>query len=224
MLAALDTSTRFAGVALYDERGLIAEADWLAGSNHTVQLLPTLERLLALCGAEARALRAVGVALGPGSFTGLRVGLSAAKGLCLALDIPLIGVGTLAATAYGQRMAGRQVCALVDAGRGQLHGALFAAGEKAWLPEGVDGVHRLEALLAKVAEPTIFCGEYDEGAARMIVEHLGERALLASPALAARRAAWLAELAWEKFLAGQHEDLAAAQPLYLSRPEGQPGT
>jgi tRNA threonylcarbamoyladenosine biosynthesis protein TsaB len=222
MLAAIDTSTRYAGLALYDERGLVAETNWLAGSNHTVQLLPTLERLLGLYDAEARSLRAVAVALGPGSFNGLRVGVSAAKGLCLALGIPFVGVGTLATTAYGHHLAGRQLCALVDAGRGQLHGALFAPDEARWNAEGTSGILTLAELLERVDRPTLFCGELHESARAMIGERLGGTAVVASPALAVRRAAWLAELAWGRFIAGEHEDLATVQPLYLRRPEGQP--
>lgn len=224
MLAAIDTSTRHAGVALYDERGLVAETNWLAGSNHTVQLLPALERMLALYEAEARSLRAVGVALGPGSFNGLRVAVSTAKGLCLALGIPFVGIGTLAATAYGQRLTGRPICALVDAGRGQLHGALFQARGDRWLPEGDSGIHTLAELLDQVAEPTVFCGELNEAGVAAIAEKMGERALIATSATAARRAGWLAELAWRRFQAGEQDDLASVQPLYLRRPQGQPTT
>lgn len=223
MLVALDTSTKYAGVALYDERGVLAESNWLADGSHTVQLLPTLERLLAALGAEARGLRAVGVALGPGSFTGLRVAVSAAKGLCLALDIPFIGVGTLAATAYQQRLAGVPVCALVDAGRGQLHGTVYEAGEARWPPQGPGGIATLAELLDRVERTTIFCGEVDERAARAIRDNLDGLAIVASPATGTRRAAALAELAWGRYLAGEADDLAAVQPLYLARPGSQPG-
>ncbi|MHB1004107.1 MAG: tRNA (adenosine(37)-N6)-threonylcarbamoyltransferase complex dimerization subunit type 1 TsaB [Chloroflexota bacterium] len=222
MLVVLDTSTRLAGVALYDERGLLAETNWVAGSNHTVQLLPTLDRLLSLHGAEARSLRAVGVALGPGSFNGLRVALSTAKGLCLGLGIPLVGVGTLPATAHGHQLAGKQVCALVDAGRGQLHGALFPPEMKAWTAEGASGIRTLAELLALVDRPTLFCGDLHEQAVAAIAGQLGGLAAVASPGTAPRRAAWLAELAWRRFSAGESDDLAATQPLYLRRPDGQP--
>ena len=209
-------------MALYDERGLLAESNWLAGSNHSVQLLPGLEHLLSLQQVEVRSLRAVGVALGPGSFNGLRVAVSTAKGLCLALGLPFLGVGTLAATAYQHRLAGRPVCALVDAGRGQLYGTIYPADARSWPAEGAGGILPLADLVSRVDQPTVFCGELSEGAAALLSEWLGDLALLATPATSLRRAACLAELAWARFAAGESDDLARVQPLYLRRLTGQP--
>ncbi len=222
MLVALDTSTRYAGLALYDEGGLLGEMNWLSGASHTVQLLPTLERLLGLLGREARELRAVGVALGPGSFNGLRVALSAAKGLCLALGIPLLGVGTLAATAYPHALAAEQICALIDAGRGHLYGTLYRGDGDQWPVEGLGGIATLAELVAHVECPTVFCGEIDKRTAAAVKERLGARAIVASPGRGLRRAAALAELAWRRYTAGEADDVAQTQPYYLRRPAGQP--
>lgn len=222
MLAALDSSTKYAGVALWDERGLLAEANWLAGSNHTKQLLPMLKSLLAQQGAKAADLRAIAVALGPGSFTGLRVAVSAAKGLCLGLRVPLVVVGTLAYTAYAQRLAGLPICPLVDAGRGQLYGALFDPLDETWPAGGTTGIAPLTALFDHVAETVVFCGELGATGAARIRERLGERALIADGASGLRRAACLAELGWQRFWAGDFADLATAQPLYVQRPAVPP--
>lgn len=223
MLVALDTSTRYAGVALCDERGMLAELAWLAGQNHSVHLLPNLQRLLELNGAASADLRAVGVALGPGSFNGLRVALATAKGLCLALDLPLLGVGTLAATAYSHRLGGRPICAVIDAGRGQTYGALFAEDDEGWPAEGYSGILPLAELLPRVERPTLFCGELGCEARQLIAAELGHLAILASPALAARRPGALAEMAWRRWSAGESDDLARTQPIYLRRsPAEQP--
>lgn len=218
MLVALDSSTKYAGLALWDEGGLLAELNWLAGGNHTKQLLPNLRWLLAEQGAEMAAVRAVAVAMGPGSFNGLRVAVSAAKGLCLGLGVPLVGAGTLAYTAYAQRLVGLPVCALVDAGRGQLFGALFDPRDDTWPAEGASGIAPLAQLLERVVGNTIFCGEVSAPAAALILERLGERALIAAAASGSRRAACLAELGWRYFRAGEFADLATAQPLYVQRP------
>ena len=222
MLAALDSSTKYAGVALWDERGLLAEANWLAGTNHTRQLMPNLVRLLAEQGAEAKDLRVVAAALGPGSFNGLRVAVSAAKGLCLGLGVPLVGLGTLAYTAYAQRSAHLPICALVDAGRGQLYGALFDPRDETWPTEGKSGIAPLGELLDRLAGPTVFCGEISAAGAMLAQERLGNGALIADPSTGHRRAACLAELGWKRFWAGQFTDLATAQPVYVQRPAVPP--
>ena len=129
MLLALDTSTRQAGIALYSsERGLLAETTWHSANRHTEELMPAIDHMLAQAGLSARDLTAVGVALGPGSFTGLRVGLAAAKGLALAHGLKLVGVPTLDFTAYPHRRQPLPAAALIPAGRGRLFWAIYAAG------------------------------------------------------------------------------------------------
>src|SRR5438128_99563 len=95
MLLALDTSTNAPSIALYDERGIVGETTWRTHENHTRSLMPEIVRLMELVGTDVSALKAIGVATGPGSFTGLRIGLSAAKGLAYSLNLALIGVPTL---------------------------------------------------------------------------------------------------------------------------------
>src|SRR5215218_3300084 len=95
MLLAIDTSTNQTGLACYDERGLLGECVWQSGRDHSAQLLPQLTLLLRHLGRAPADIRAVGVALGPGSWSGLRVGMSSAKGFALARGVPIIGVGTL---------------------------------------------------------------------------------------------------------------------------------
>jgi len=92
VLIAIDTADEYIGLAAYGERGLLAEEAWLVGQNHSVELLPGLERLLRKLRTDVRAIRAVGVSLGPGSFNGIRVGVSTAKALAYGLGAALIGV------------------------------------------------------------------------------------------------------------------------------------
>ena len=95
MLLAIDTSTHFASVALHDGTQPRAEHTWLARQDHTRTLVPAIQAALASAGTHLAQLSGLAVALGPGSFNGLRVGLSTAKGLALAQGLPLVGVGTL---------------------------------------------------------------------------------------------------------------------------------
>ncbi|MHB8619152.1 MAG: tRNA (adenosine(37)-N6)-threonylcarbamoyltransferase complex dimerization subunit type 1 TsaB [Chloroflexota bacterium] len=103
MILAIDTSTHYASIALAGDGTLLAEHTWLAGQKHTATLIPAIQGLLASAGVGMAGLHAIGVALGPGSFNGLRTGLSTARGFGLALALPVVGVPTmdLIAAEYG---------------------------------------------------------------------------------------------------------------------------
>src|SRR5919112_66275 len=102
MLLAVDTSTAQVGLAVYDGSQVISEYAWRSSQRHTVELAPAIFELLTRCGLTMDDIRALGVALGPGSFTSLRVGLSLVKGLALSRRIPLIGIPTLDILAAAQ--------------------------------------------------------------------------------------------------------------------------
>ena len=136
MLLAIDTSTRQAGIALYERRrGLLAEQIWFTANRHTEELMPAIASLFAVAGATPGDLAAVAVAIGPGSFTGLRVGLAAAKGLALAQGIPIVGIPTLDVTAYPHQRQPVPVIAIAQAGRGRVYWAPYAHGPGGWGPQ-----------------------------------------------------------------------------------------
>jgi tRNA threonylcarbamoyl adenosine modification protein YeaZ len=128
MLLAIDTSNHYASVAVHDGARLIAEHTWLANQDHTRTLLPAIQQLLGSAGTES--LCAVAVALGPGSFNGLRVGLSTAKGLAMARELPLAGIPTLEllAAEYGLSEVA------MSAGRGRMY--VWRAGSDIQIVEG----------------------------------------------------------------------------------------
>lgn len=224
MLLALDTSTRQAGVALYDDkRGLLAEYNWLSANRHTEELLPAVAHVMAQAGLSPRDLTAVGVALGPGSFTGLRVGLAAAKGLALAHGLSLVGVSTLDFTAYPHQAQPVPVAALVQAGRGRVYWAPYAHGPAGWAAQEPPGLATVEAIAYKIVRATVFVGEVTPAMQETLTRFLGRaRAHFLPPALAARRAGYLAELAWGRLQAGQTDDPATLSPIYLQQPDGSP--
>lgn len=215
MLLAIDTATQFASIALYDEHAVWAERSWFSEHNHTVELMPAIADMFAQAARTPAHLRGVAVAIGPGSFTGMRIGLSVAKGLCLALDIPIKGVPTLDVLA--RRFEGSQLplCAVVHAGRGRFCAGLYAQGEDGWGRQGPFHLLGPEGLPNLAQGRTIFCGELDDEARQALSAALGEKAVLASPAQAVRRAAVLAEIAWPAIAAGEGDDLAALSPIYL---------
>jgi tRNA threonylcarbamoyladenosine biosynthesis protein TsaB len=103
MLLGIDTATRFISLALHDGDRIAAESTWETANNHTIELAPAVRAMLARAGMGSQDLSAVAVALGPGSFTGLRIGLGFAKGLATTLAIPLLGIPTLVALARASR-------------------------------------------------------------------------------------------------------------------------
>lgn len=130
LMLALESSAKAASAALFEDGAMLAISFANAGLTHSRTLLPMAEGLLRELDRDVRELDAVAVAHGPGSFTGLRIGMAEAKGLCWALDIPAVGVSTLEAMAYGgPDMEGSMLCCAMDARRGQVYNALFTVRE-----------------------------------------------------------------------------------------------
>ena len=215
MLLAIDTATHVAGLALYDQSGPRAEQVWYTANNHSVELMPLIVRMCEQTGLTPAGLSAVAVSLGPGSFTGLRVGLSVAKGLAVALSIPVFGVPTLDATAYAHRRESAPVCAIVPAGRGRWCAALYRATEGRWQRQSEYLLSTPERLAALLQEPTLVCGEIDAPLSEFLRRVAGPHVILASPASALRRPGYLAELAWQRLSVGERDDLVTLAPIYV---------
>ena len=139
MLLALDTSTRQTGVALYDDAQVLHETVWRSKRRHTVELIPAIEEALAMNGCTLDDLKAVAVATGPGSYTGLRIGLAVAKGLALGRHLPLIGIPTFDVLAYAQPLREDPMFAVLEAGRGRLAVAQYRVKKEAWKMKGEPG-------------------------------------------------------------------------------------
>jgi tRNA threonylcarbamoyladenosine biosynthesis protein TsaB len=217
-MLAVDTSTSQAGLALYDGR-VQAEMLWSAGRNHARQLMPAIEETLGRLGLRPSDLGAIAAARGPGSFTGLRVGLAVARGLQFALGVPLYGVGSLDVVAAGLAPAGPAaspwpIRAVLDAGRGRFATASYRLeGEESVQAEPIVGVD-LDGLVDLVAEPCAIVGDLTDEAR----ERLATRgARVASPAASVRRPAVLAEIAWRAWMRGDPPTSDAGEPIYLAR-------
>jgi tRNA threonylcarbamoyladenosine biosynthesis protein TsaB len=214
MLLAIDTSTTVTGLALYNADGPLAECTWESRRNHTAQLLPQLDLLLRHAGATQADLRAVAVALGPGSWSGLRVGISTAKGIALAAGLPLLGVGTLDALAYQQRGTTAPIVPVIRLGRERYAAAAFRCRTQLER-HSPDQNYTLADLAALVHERTLFCGDLDASLREQLPRLSDGRALFPNPAANLRRPAYLAELAWQRHQQGDHDNLAALEPIYL---------
>ena len=213
MLLAVDTSTAQVGLALYDGSRVISEYAWHSSRRHTVELAPAIFDVLRRCGVTMDDIQALGVALGPGSFTSLRVGLSLVKGLALSRHLPLIGIPTLDILAAAQVPSRFPLAVVLPAGRSRLALSWYKNSKHGWQAKNPARVVTIEALLDEVTRPVIVCGELTfEERQKLAVK---PDVHLASPVQSVRRPAVLAELAWGRWQKGEADDEAALTPVYL---------
>jgi tRNA threonylcarbamoyl adenosine modification protein YeaZ len=182
-----------------------------------VELLPNLICLLQQARVELGLIEAIIVAKGPGSFNGLRVGVSTAKGLAFALNIPLVGVNTLEAEAYKFAFLGLPLRPIYRAGREEIATALYRQIHDEWQQLEDPNLTTLTALWPRIKGKTLFCGEIPSSMVKEIQLSLGKQAMI-SQSNGPSRSSALAILGWRKFNGGEQDDPATMQPLYLRPP------
>ncbi len=218
MQLAIDTSTNTASLALVSDGKILSELTWHCGQNHTTTLLPNLAGLLGQMGLGIKSLNAVIVAQGPGSYNGLRVGISTAKGLAFSLGIPIVGISTLEMEAYQHAETGLPVCPIFNAGRGEIATALYQRKGDTWQQLLGEQITTIAALCHRIETKTVFCGELTADISDQLRKQLKQKAVIAAPAARLRRAGFLAELGLRQIQAGNFDDPASLYPVYLRRP------
>ncbi|MCL4369720.1 MAG: tRNA (adenosine(37)-N6)-threonylcarbamoyltransferase complex dimerization subunit type 1 TsaB [Chloroflexi bacterium] len=217
MLLAIDTSTALSSIALYEEQ-VWAERTWTTRRNHSAELLPEVEAMMQRAGLSPRDLTGIAVATGPGSFNGVRVGVTTAKTLAMALSIPIAGISTLKVVAYPHFDGEQAIRPLLDAGRGRFCTAVYEKRGDDWIETEEPRVVAPADLQAAVERPTLFCGDISTKLAAEMRAYWGVMAGVASPARGARRAGYLAEMGWARLRENRGDDPAALQAIYLPRP------
>ena len=218
MQLAIDTSTDMASIALVNNSEVMAELTWHSGQNHTTQLLTNLAHLLDTVKVDLQSTSGIIVARGPGSFNGLRVGISTAKGLVFSLGIPIVGVSTLEAEAYQHAETGLPICPIFNAGRGEIATAIYQAKHNEWRQLIAEHITTIETLYSQITTKTIFCGEFIPFIVTQLTKQLKQKAIIPPPAAGLRRASFLAELGLKRLKAGDYDNPTTLQPLYLRRP------
>jgi tRNA threonylcarbamoyladenosine biosynthesis protein TsaB len=220
MLLAIDTSTAQVGLALYDGNQILSEMTWTTRQHHTTELAPALAGLLSRCGVPMDMVSALGVAVGPGSFTSLRVGLSLVKGIALARHIPVIGISTLDIIAAAQPAGKHPLAVVIQAGRKRIAVGWYKCLKNEWQSEGGILGATIDELADKIESPTYIAGELSsEDRSRLARKRVN--ILLASPVYCIRRPSILAELAWARWQNDDVDDAASLAPVYL-HVEGTP--
>ncbi len=218
MQLAIDTSTDTASLALVQDNEVLAELTWHCGQNHTTQLLPHLAHLLNQAKLNLQSASGIIIAKGPGRFDGLRVGISTAKGLAFSLSIPIVGISTLEVEAYQHAETGLPICPVFNAGREEIATAIYQTKRNEWCQLIAEHITTVEALCSQITTKTIFCGEFIPSIATQLRKELTEKAIIPPSAARLRRASFLAELGLKRLIAGDYDNPATLQPLYLRRP------
>jgi len=223
MLLAVDTATSKIGIALYNGVEVLHEAVWQSPYRHTVELAPAIDQALQHANLSMDDLEAIGLAIGPGSYTGLRIGAAVAKGIALARKLALLAVPTfdILAAAFPAD-PDRQLAAILKAGRGRLAVGWYQAEDDAWQPAKEPELYTPQELSKAIRTPTLVCGELDEEL-RKILGRKHKNVVLTSPAASLRRPAVLAEIAWERWQKGEISDPESIAPVYLQTSEKIPG-
>jgi tRNA threonylcarbamoyl adenosine modification protein YeaZ len=215
----IDTSSNIASIALSHKGELISGLTWQSTYNHTVELTPNLAYLLKQAKLEPRFIEAIIVAKGPGSFNGLRVGISAAKGIALSLNIPLLGVSTLEAEAYPFIYSELPVCPILKVSRQEIASALYQRENNDWHRMEKEHLTTLQTLCTQISQETLFCGEISNDMASEIRQNLGKLAIMPQNVARLPRTVSLAALGWQRLGQGERDNLATLQPLYLKPPQ-----
>lgn len=221
MLLAIDTATRALSFALHDGKTVLAEQVWLAGNQHNSLLSTAIQKAFAICGVHPDQISAVAVAQGPGSYTGLRIGIALAKGIASARNVPLVGVSTLDILALAQPIAPKQsLLAVLQAGRGRVIGARYTLKKGRWHTSESPTLGDWQTLLSSLETATLITGEIDEEGEKAIAAHSTDTLTLTiAPAYSrVRRPSLLAEEALLRLKSSSPADFAPAKllPIYLN--------
>jgi tRNA threonylcarbamoyladenosine biosynthesis protein TsaB len=221
-ILAVDTSTSAGSVAIVDGLRVLAECNLESARTHNRRLLKTVENLLNYLGWTLDDLDGLAVTLGPGSFTGIRIGISTMKTLAWALDKPYVGIPTLDALAAPLHFASFPVCPVLDARKKEVYAAFYH-------PDGQGLCRRVSPyqvlpprnLLLQVQTPTLFCGDGWLQYRDTFRKELGDLAMELSGPHHLVRASFVAELARQRFAQGLSDDPVTSVPIYVRPSEAE---
>jgi len=222
LILGIDTATRIASVGLVRDGTLLTEESCPAVSNHTDTLIPLITSLLTHSGVGLSEIQGIGVSTGPGSFTGLRIALSTAKGLAYALGQKVVSVSTLEALALTITDWQGTICPLLDARKGEVYAAFFRRSQDGLCERLTpDQVYSPPVLLEQCSTPCLFLGDGGEIYEKLIREHCGSEAQILPFASHSPRGTVVAWLAWKRLRQGDYDDLSSLEPCYVRKPDAE---
>ncbi len=213
-ILAIETTTKNLGVAIADENSILAEHKGLAELRHAQDLLPNIDALLKKIGSKLEEIDSFAISIGPGSFTGLRVGVSTLKGLNMVTGIPIVSIPTLDAIAYNALDRDAPICVIVDAKKKNLYTSLYKRGNGGIIKLWDYLLISPEDLIKRIDAPTLFLGDGAALYGGFILERLKD-ARLADKDCWSPDAKVVARLGVDKFKRKEFEDPDTMVPMYM---------
>ncbi|MFZ3090404.1 MAG: tRNA (adenosine(37)-N6)-threonylcarbamoyltransferase complex dimerization subunit type 1 TsaB [Nitrospirota bacterium] len=218
----IDTATMMGSIGLIDDEGAIAEYSLNIRATHSERLMPAIDRLLKDSGIMPKDIDGFAVSIGPGSFTGLRIGLATVKGFAMGCNKPVAAVSTLEALAFNLAYAEYLICPILDARRNEVYSALFKSDGKGGMKRLVqDMAIDMQTFLREYDEDIIFLGDAVDIYRERILDILKDRAHFAPKNRNMPSGVSVAELGLKKIRDGKAVDPSGLAPFYIRRPEAE---
>lgn len=218
----IDTATMMGSIGLIDDEGAIAEYSLNIRATHSERLMPAIDRLLKDSGIMPKDIDGFAVSIGPGSFTGLRIGLATVKGLAMGWNKPAAAVSTLEALAFNLAYAEHLICPILDARKNEVYTAMFKSDGRGGMKRLVqDMAIDMQTFLREYDEDIIFMGDAVDSYRERILDILKDRAHFAPKNRNMPSGASVAELGLKKIRDGKAVDPSGLAPFYIRRPEAE---
>ena len=220
-ILAVDTSTTSCSVSVTAADALLAEVTVVKKQSHSKHLMDMIHTVMGLAGMALADLDGFAVTLGPGTFTGLRIGISTVKGLAVATGRPVVGVSSLDALATQCAESRMLVCPLIDARKGEVYFSRLRPAAGGLVREGQEQTASPVQALGGIAEPSLFVGNGAQLYQQVIVDVLGKWAHFAQPGQHTIRAATVAQLGAKRFARSGGDPAAELVPQYIRQSDAE---
>ncbi len=217
----VDTASKSCSVGLLDNDALLAEITLVSGKTHSIHLMGLIENVIRLAGLTLKDLDGFAVIQGPGSFTGLRIGISTVKGLAFASGKPVVGISSLDALAMQAYAVSSLVCPILDARKGEVYSCLYRVHDGVLKKEITERVGPVETVVSVIREPCLFIGDGALAYKDQLVDHLGRSANFVPACHNAIRGSTAARLGMERLNNHEEEDVAALVPHYIRKSDAE---
>jgi tRNA threonylcarbamoyladenosine biosynthesis protein TsaB len=223
-ILSVDTATASCSVGVLDAGRLMAEATSEKKQTHSKHLMKMIDTVVQIAGIRMDEVDLFAATIGPGSFTGIRIGISTVQGFAAALSKPVVGVSSLEALAHQAGSCSYLICPLLDARKGEVYAALYQFEKNGLRRIIEEHVSPLEKILYRIDGPCLFVGNGAQAYEKLIGKRLGEHAMFAGPILGKIRAETVGRIAMQRIQNRNHENLNQLIPRYIRRSDAEIGS
>ena len=224
IILGIDTSTKFCNLGLIEDENILIE-NTINGlkKKHSSILLSAIKDLLKTMDLKLEKINGIAVSIGPGSFTGLRIGLGVAKGLSYACSLPLLGIPTLDAMAFPLKEIPYLICPILESKKDEIYDVVFQGGDSLHrvMDYKCEDIQSLLVRLSPLKEEIIFLGDGIKKYRDIIKEKIGKDALFIDSQINLSMAANVAFLGLNKLKKGEEDDISILTPFYLRKSEAE---